>query len=356
MKLIWIPQFTSGIRPPSHIPTPAKLFEMSASATNARTSAMAPPENTLKRKTLAERGGEPLRAAAGPPGSKSVNTHVRNTSITSVPRGTSLSSSVSSSRPSSSASTRNVSNSSYSSSISAGSRHPSSQSYRPQSAMSQSRIQKPASTQGRPATSLEVYEEEPGMGRDKRKGRTPFSLNPQEPQNLHAPKVRGSTPMRVTSNGGTRNHSAQSLREISLNTRMNCLSLDDERWLSAPIAEIAEEEDQSPSCVLRSAPKVDKEVPKTPSHIPKLAPRTPLPGESPTPSPNKLNKKASRSQIVYLNKDSNMAVEFNTETRLEEVENMYSELKRGLHGATSQNQSLSDSIAIYKIKSILPTI
>ncbi|KAK0511539.1 hypothetical protein JMJ35_006112 [Cladonia borealis] len=157
--------FASQLRPPSQIPTPGKLFEMSAAATNARSTMLPPPNNDRKRKTLAERAGEPSRPTPAPPSSRPVNPHVRATSLAGVARETSFSSSVSS-RPSSVASTRNTSGSSYSSSIGPGSRPPTSHSYRPQSAMSYQRFQRPVSSLNRPATSLEAHEEEPGTARN----------------------------------------------------------------------------------------------------------------------------------------------------------------------------------------------
>ena len=234
---------------------------MSASATNARTTAMLPPQNnnTLKRKTLAERAGEPTgRPAPAPPSNHPSNASIRATSITGISRDSSLSSSVSS-RQTSGVSSRNISNSSHSSS--ASSRAASAQSYRPQSAMAaHSRIQKPVITMGRPATSLEVHEEEPGIARTigKRKGRIPLSSCPNPPgypDELSPPKLRG-----------------HSIREFSLNsldTKFNTLSLK-----SGPT---------------QSAPKVDVEVPATPSHIPKRVPQVALPTETPSPrkSPQK---------------------------------------------------------------------
>ena len=219
------------------------MLEMSASATNARTGVMPPPQNmnTLKRKTLAERAGEPTaRPAPAPPTSRTLNAHVRATSITGVPQDLSLSSSMSS-RQTSRASTRNNSNSSYSSSV--GTRPPSSQSYRPQTAKAaHSRLQRPVSNI-RPATSLEVHEEESEMARaiGKRKGRIPLSScpNPPEYSSLRLPKLRGCS-IRDFSTG-------------SLNTKFNTLSLE--------------------SGHTQSAPKVDVEVPATPSQIPKLVPQ-----------------------------------------------------------------------------------
>ena len=297
------------------------MSELSASATNARTGVMPPPQNTntLKRKTLAERAGEPTgRPAPAPPTSRTLNAHVRATSITGVPHDSSLSSSMSS-RQTSRASMRNNSNGSYSSSI--GSRPPSSQSYRPQSAMAaHSRIQRPVYNI-RPATSLEVHEEESEMARTggKRKGRTPLSScpNPPEYSSLRLPKPRGCS-IRDFSMG-------------SLNTKFNTLSLD--------------------SGHTQSAPKVDAEVPATPSHIPKRVPQVPLHPE--TPSRCQSPKKTPRTALPkYLNRGSNEVIAtWEYDSRLDEMENMCSLFRERFDGATTESTSLKEVIGVYKIRS-----
>ena len=279
---------------------------------------MPPPQNTntLKRKTLAERAGEPTgRPAPAPPNSRTINAHVRATSIVGVSRDSSLSSSVSS-RQTSGTSMRNVSNSSYSSSV--GTRPLSAQLPRPQSAMAaNSRIQKPISTISRPSTSLEVHEEEPGVARTigKRKGRIPLSScpNPPEyPDTLRAPKLRG-----------------HSLRDVSLSTKFSTLSLKGGQT--------------------QSTPKVDVEVPATPSQIPKLIPQVALPAE--TPSPSKPPKKTPKALPLYLNRASNEVIAWDTHSRLEEVENMCSQFRERIDGATTESKSLKEIIEVYKIRS-----
>ncbi len=323
---------------------------MSASATNARSTAMAPPANALKRKTLAERAGETARQGPAPPSSKPANTFVRATSIAGASRETSFSSSITSSRPSSSASIRHMSNgshSSYGSSVGPGSRPPSTQSYRPQSAMSYPRTQKPASISGRPATSLEVHEEETGTERipSKRKGRTPSSST----QSIHAPKVRRcyDVQMGYTSNWESRPFNAVTPREVSISTRLNALHLNGESSHPAPIAEVHE---RSVSPMAWPAPKAETGVPKTPSHIPKFAPRVVLPGE--IPSPTKSSKKTPKTLPKYLTRDSNTLTAFDTDSRLDEVENMYSQLKEKVDSATTESRSLKESMSLYKIRSM----
>ena len=283
---------------------------------------MPPPQNmnTLKRKTLAERAGEPTgRPAPAPPTSRALNAHVRATSITGVPQDSSLSSSVSS-RQTSRASTRNNSNSSYSSSV--GTRPPSSQSYRPQSAMAaHSRIQRPVFNT-RPATSLEVHEEESEMARmaAKKKGRTPLSScpNPPEYSSLRPPKLRGFS-IRDFSMG-------------SLNTKFNTLSLDSGHTQSAPAADV--------------------EVPATPSHIPKLVPQVPLHAE--TPSRCQSPRKTPRTLPLpkFLNRGSNEVIAaWEYDSRLDEVESMCSLFKEQFDGATTESKSLKEVIGVYKIRS-----
>ncbi len=288
---------------------------------------MPPPQNTntRKRKTLAERAGEPTgRSAPAPPSSLPVNTYVRATSIAGVSRDSSLSSSVSS-RHTSGVSMRNASNSSYSSSV--GTRASSTQMYRPQSAMAaHSRVQKPVSTNGRPATSQESYEEEPEMARTlgKRKGRAPLSLCPNPPgysDTLRAPKLRARS---------IRGCSLNSLS--SLSTKFNTLSL-------------AGGQPQS-------TPKVDVSVPTTPSQIPRFVPQVALPAE--TPSPSKSPKKTPRTAPplpLFLNRTSNEVIAWDHDSRLAEVENMCSQFKEKMDDATTESKSLKENIGVYQIRS-----
>ena len=336
---------------------------MSASATNARSTAMPPPVNALKRKTLVERGGEYTRPSPAPPSSRPGNAYVRATAITGAPREISSSYSVSSSRPSSSTSTRNISNSSYASSVGPGTRPPTTHSNRPQSAMSYSRVQKPVATLGRPATALEAHDEEPYIDRNdgRRKGRTPFPTNPPDPPSIHPPKVRGrcSSEMNSAPKGDSRPYRVVSAREASLNTRFHHLSLQPTTTAMAggdrspspvascarpaPIAETDEDCLPSPS-VLHEG------LPKTPSHIPKLAStRVALAAE--TPSPSKAPKKTPKPLSRFLNRGTNTTIAFDTDSRLEDVENCMSEFKEKLDGATIESRGLKDMMAVYKIRS-----
>ena len=342
-------QFASQLRPPSQIPTPGRLFEMSAAATNARSTMLPPPNNDRKRKTLAERAGEPSRPTPAPPSSRLVNAHVRATSLAGVARETSFSSSVSS-RPSSVASTRNTSGSSHSSSVGPGSRPPTSHSYRPQSAMSHQRFQRPVSSLNRPATSLEAHEEEPGTARilGKRKGRTPFPFNPQDcPPTLRPPRMRGShdTQKIHTSEWESRPFTALSFREASLSNAFSALSLNRAASQSAPTADM-EAWPVSP----HTLPASRAGAPPTPTLIPRLAPRAVLPVEP--QSPSKSPKKTPKPLPQFLTRSSNEVIAWDTDSRLEEVENMCSEFKEKMDGATTESKSLREMMGIYKIRSM----
>ena len=152
----------------------------------------------------------------------------------------------------------------------------------------------------------------------KRKGRTPLSScpNPPEYSSLRPPKLRGS-----------------SIRDISmgsLNTKFNTLSLDSDHT--------------------QSAPKVDVEVPATPSHIPKLVPQVSSHAE--TPSRCQSPKKTPRALPKYLNRGSNEVIaEWGYDSRLDEVENMCSLFKERFAGATTESTSLKEVIGVYKIRS-----
>lgn len=324
---------------------------MSASATNARSTAMAPPVSTniLKRKTLAERAGEPVRHSAAPPSSRQVNSHVRATSIAGVPREASFSSSTSTStRPSSSASSmRNISASSYSSSVGSGSRPLSGQTYRPHSAMSYSKVQKPGMALNRPTTTLESYEEEPGAAR-KRKGMTPFFLNPQvSPQSIRPPKIRKACASQAsrTLSCESRPYNATSIREASLKRGISLSNAFGSLSLAGNLEHLR---CRSP---VQFAPETNVDVPRTPSHIPKLAPRITSPGE--IQSPRKSPRKTPKALPKFLSKDSNTLTAWDTDSRLEEVEMMCSQFKEKWDGATTESKSLKEMMAVYKIRSTL---
>lgn len=297
---------------------------------------MLPPKGGVPRKTLAERAGETAKPATGPPNSRSINTYARATSIAGIPREASFSSSVASSRPSSVSSARNVSSSSYSSSYGPGSRPPSAQTHRAQSALGHSRLQRPNYGQSRPTTSLEMHQEEPITSQvlGKRKSETPFSsMSESCTAKLQPPKLRGNrnAPMTCVSNLERRPFNAISRREISLSIAMGSLNLC-----------------ETPN--LQSDPRMDAGVPPTPSHIPKMVPRAAVIADP--PSPSKSPKKTPKPMPQFLNKDTNSTVVWDHDSRLEEVENMCSRFKEDIKGATAESNGLKEMTAMYKTRSM----
>lgn len=307
------------------------------------------PANSLKRKTLVDRAGETTRAAPAPPTSRPFNSYMKATSIGVAPRETSLSSSVSSSRPVSAFSTRNVSNGSLSSSVGPISRLPSAPLSRPQSSVGHSRIQRPFHSQGRPATSLEVHQEEPIRSRTggKQKCRTPFSsclqtpckdIQPYSSRPAHCNRSDRDLVHESPCNGTMKAH------EASISTRLNALSLEEN---GRPLPGADEE---------HSVPMADVPVtvPQTPSHIPKLVPIVTLQLETPSlaKGPRRSPKKPGRLPM-FLNRETNIRVAWDTDTRLEELENQHAQFKEEIGRATSQSTSLQETIQVYKLRSKL---
>ena len=138
-----------------------------------------------------------------------------------------------------------------------------------------------------------------------------------------------------------------SLREASLNTQFHFLTLDDANPKPAPIAEA--DESVTP-LVPSSDPKTETRLPQTPSQIPKAIPRVAFPAE--IPSPSKSPQKTPKALPKYLNRESNLTIAFDTDQRLEEVENMCSQFKEKMDGATTESKSLKEMMAVYKIRSM----
>lgn len=178
----------SGLRPPSKIPPlspPTKgLMEMSQSTNNSR--AMLPPPNQgatqkhkpfglpepapKQRKTLMERGGEPIRQSQpAPPSTKPANGTAKGTAANGARNGAFSSST---SRVPSAASSRPMSASSFGSSVGHGSKPPSAMNnYRPQTAYGQYGHSRSASHQptSRPKSSFDDRSMGGEQGVDTRK-------------------------------------------------------------------------------------------------------------------------------------------------------------------------------------------
>ncbi|KAL8823929.1 MAG: hypothetical protein Q9191_005435 [Dirinaria sp. TL-2023a] len=298
---------------------------MSASATNARSSAMPPPPDNKKRKTLAERAGEPLRPAPVAPGSRVPNAGAKAKSSSTVSRQTSASSSVSSIRPPSASSLRNVSNSSYGSSVGSA---PSSQYSRPQSAIGNPRVQRPLHNPSRSATAMDTHSAGRFVG--SRKGMPQFFLDANETPKRPLQRQRNvsyDSGMSYCSGWESRPHPVPH-RDASLVTAMRQLNLNGEE----------------PKLALRPP----SEAPSTPSQIPKLVQS--VPSLVKTPSPTKTPRKSVKPSKRFLTRDSNTEAAWDADARLEEVESICSEFKERIESATTDSNSLKDTIADYKAR------
>ncbi len=195
----------------------------------------------------------------------------------------------------------------------------------------------------------------------KRNCRTPFPTNPLDPLSIHPPKVRGrcASEMNPASTRDGRSYRVVSAREASLNIRFDRLTLQpaipalasDGRSPSpvapyarpVPIAETDEERPPIPDTL-------HGEVPKTPSHIPKLA-STRNAVATKTPSPSKAPQKTPKTLQRFLNRATNTTIAFDTDSRLEEMENSLVQFKEKIDGATSESRGLRETMAVYKIRS-----
>lgn len=304
---------------------------MSASASNSRSTHMPPPANPnpMKRKTLVAKGGEPIRPA---PGTRSINSGIKPCGIAGPYRDNSSATSISSFHPSSSTATRNAS---FSNSVGFGSRPPSSQFNRPQSALANSRLQKP--TTHRPSTSLDVHHtvNKVNQGSGKIAGMAPFSSISPENLKLGRKDINRSyeTQMIQTSDWVSRSCPAKSIRDFSLSTLFSHLSIH-----SKP----------------QPTPKAEIESLLTPSRIPIQTLKTSsvaFPIES--PSPCKSSKKP-KTLAPFLTRDSNTRAaepESETEVRLQNIEKLYQNLQGQIGEATSESGDLKKLNSEFKSRS-----
>ncbi|KAL8727869.1 MAG: hypothetical protein Q9166_005746 [cf. Caloplaca sp. 2 TL-2023] len=276
-------------------------------------------------------------------------------------RQPSFSSSITSSRPSSVASSRTISGGSYTSTMSASSRPPSAQAHRPQSAMAASRIQRPHSTQARPASAQNAHSTQPaaGRGQGQRSGRTLFSSTLTEcPENLEIGKTRGShdTQSQSVSEWESSDTPTRSSRNFSLSTAVGKLSLENTWTVSTP--KTAQKRDISLTTAMGNMslssgnpnPVPSSLDPATPSHIPKLAPRVPT--SAPARSPSKSPKKTVAHPPRFLNRYTNTIADedFDTDSRIAIMESVMSEFKGQLNGATTESNGLKELIGVYKAR------
>ncbi|KAI4285860.1 MAG: hypothetical protein L6R35_004551 [Caloplaca aegaea] len=352
----------------SRLPSPTKhgpFGEVTASAMNSRTGEMLPPPPDAvagrKRKTLAERGGEPHRKPQAPGVHRQANASIKTTTLAGTMRQPSYSSSVASSRPSSVASSRIVSNGSYTSTFSTGSRPPSAQSYRHQSAIGASRIQRPQSVQGRSASSIEAHAIDQGSsaGRGKSSGRTPFSSTlkqcPEKFEMIEGDASNDTQPQRMLrwASSIPANYSA---RNASLSTSLESLSLSDSPSQFEP--EHAQKREVSLSTAMASMSLVATEqgkdlypsYPATPSQIPKPMFRPTV--STPIPSPTKSPKKSTAHPTKFMNRHTNepFVEAFDPDDRLTNITNMMSDFQKTLVNSTSETNGLKETITFLKEK------
>ena len=282
---------------------------------------MGPPPNKTQRRTLAERAGDVEKRATGPSNHKFGTAYYNATSLNGASRTTSLSSSVSS-RPHSSASSRTVSNSSYSSSMGPGARPPSSASNRSISALNNHRLQRP--THGRSGNSLEPHYEEPlnGSVLGKRKGRTPFSFQPDAcSEGIQTPRVRQNQTGISSPQRGLRK--VVSLRDISIATQFNGLSLENEIVKLGPLI-------KSPSsCIPRAVPSPMKSVQSSPSKTPR-------------------RKKSQPVFPTYLSKETNVKSAFDIDQRWEEMESFRDQVTEHARANMEEHEEMKRVMGVYK--------
>ena len=298
-----------------------------------------PPPGTLKRKTLVDRAGETARPAPPPPGTRPV-TAAKATSIAGISRQTSYSS-LSSSRPGSGSSMRNVSNTSFTSSLSGG-RPPSTQSFRPNTSISSSTMSRPRLASDRHPSFFDPHSDlsQSIQTNGNRTSMTPFHSTLRKVSTLQENSLRKrysnvqdpfitdrSTSVSCASRPARR---IKSLRDISLTTQLSCLSLNDD------------------NCVV--LPEDIPETPCTPSHIP----RKKMSRLSLTSATSKSPKKSSKA-VSFLTKDSNTtALDWSLESRMENMESSYIEIKEKMNVTLVESNGLKDTIGMYKSKGILP--
>ncbi|KAL8741232.1 MAG: hypothetical protein Q9190_006140 [Brigantiaea leucoxantha] len=312
---------------------------------------MPPPQKKgIKRKTLAERAGEPLPAAPGAPSSRSLNSVARAPSDAGPYRHSAFSSSVYSSRSNSAASSRNTSNGSLTSSVGSTNQPRLAQFHRPQSAMGAQRVQHSQVHPARPLTSTGTHVI-PGNGRilGKRKGKNSFSSALVDcPEQYPETKASSYETQRDhISNWASAQCHATPVREISISTALDSLSL------KTCTSKVAPSPNRSLSAAfggLQISPDTGQNAPialtpQTPSHIPRRVPNGAIPAE--TLSPSKSPKK--KPSWKFLTRDSNLAVlEFNVEDRVGNMESSVAEFMDNFHGATKESKEMKEMISIYK--------
>jgi kinesin family protein C1 len=320
---------------------------------NPRTCAVPEPA-PKQRKTLMERGGEPIRQSQpAPPSTKPANGAVKGTAANGARNGAFSSST---SRVPSAASSRPMSTSSFGSSVGHGSKPPSAMNnYRPQTAYGQYGHSRSASHQptSRPKSSFDDRSMGGEQGVDTRKGSTPIFVTAHQ-QRLHLKKLRGRNDSRdyiynIGSNGlaaipppqtpsrpSSQSFAVVPYRDCSLNSVFESLSLSSSFNAEEDCNAIFEEEHQ---------------LLMTPSRIPRAAP-TPQRVVSPTPimaASRSCSRASSPSKPRFLSKYSNTReAVWDTESRIENMEQQFNNFRKTVEGTVTERNSLKETVDILK--------
>lgn len=349
------------------------------------------PEPSAKRKTLADRAGEPYQPRHAPHPSDQLPNGAVAATVQAGPRNTSFSSSTSSRLPS--AHSRTTSASSYGRSVGSTTR-PRSQygQARPGTAMGHSRTNSyHAGTATRPATSQAQYpvEKAPPVEQGPTGIVTTFIATPKNEPSIPVAKQRHRTPCeqntpRISSFVGKK-HSQQrfstpspppcpvkSIRDLSISTALDRMHLH-----------------QGSVKLGRQERKSEDKSHKTPSHIPRLIQtpnasfsasqqqdvnnaldgpffcRPPSPPKSPTKSQS---RPGSPNKQIFLTKSSNLTAHIEVDAnctpwsgqdffnKLDGMEQMFEHFKAQMVGTNFERNQYKDMIDLMKNRSRKPTV
>ena len=267
------------------------------------------PNGPQKRKTLAEKGGEPIKRPATRPAS---STYSRNTSLSS----------------NSGSSHRNIS----------------SQSYRPQSAMDGSRTHATSQNTGRALTAFGMRSNGSRAGGvvGNPKGMPRISLCPNGNPRGHKEMVphRSNGSYRSYASGGAIESSVPSSREDSLCNAMHNLSID--KISLQPTLAVVQAVPVSPSQIPRPVQTPTCQGVLTQTHFPQT--EAPSPSRSPQKPPKALHR--------FLTRGSNTeAAGWDHDSRLDQFESNFADFKGEMSRITDERSSMNDMIAMYKTRS-----
>lgn len=333
-----------------------------------------------KRKTLAERAGEPARSGIAAPTRQPI-------------KGTSLVSARNNSSAHTRSNSRNGSNSSFASSVGSGIRPQTAYGNRP-NAFSQSTMIRPTTSMAskRPASSMDDDDFDGKIGPDgKRQGMRPntglsFSSGWSPLRNN---KIRGSRP----STSLQTVQESCSYRDVSISTALSRLHLPTaesklrnlQPHVDSGFASIASEvsstmdPNQMSSSITVRKPRAtrtnvisyfqdeadtmasfNRMSPKTPSDLP-IPCKVEVPQVTPDPTPSKSSRHSafnSPFKLQFLSKESNIPAftAWDMRGRLEDVEAMYSALKDTMSGSTLERNTLEEAVTKFKTRGLSATV